>query len=242
MKLNWPNAHYHLGQRDSVQSIFPKVLSIDLNEWEAIKQHLSANDYFSIGAHPWWVNQIDEVEIQRILIEGLSHPLNVGLGEIGLDGSVKHRASFHAQLKSLDFLLDILTRKKQISSVRTLIWHAVSAWEDVAQMIKKTPDNLIHIIHDYAGSAEWAKSMSSSHQCFFSLSPRLLKSSKRQLMIKNVDIKSILLESDDFSAKESEPLFTLSAQCLGLSADKWQEQVIENFFRAYPRIQHVHTT
>lgn len=247
-KIYWPDAHYHLKndhERGIINSIRPRVRSVDITEWSNFKHHLTTNDldnkniskdYFCLGIHPWWAQKVGQQEITKVLIEGLAHPQNVGLGEIGLDGGPKYREHFQAQLQCLEFVINFLFKEKLMTKVGTIVWHAVSAWEDVAVMIRKIPNNLVHIIHDYSGSAEWANSICSSNNCYFSLSPRIYKSAKRQQIIKHIDCSKLLLESDDFSEEESYPLMELSAQCLGLSQEKWQKQVYDNFFRAYPRI------
>ena len=140
------------------------------------------NVYGTIGIYP-----TEELDL-KIIEENINNKKIVGIGEIGLDYHLEHNKEEQIDkfIKQLD-----LARKYN----KTVIIHTRDAIQDTYDILKNYKD-LKKVIHCYSGSLEMAKE-------FIKINCRLgiggvltFKNSKLKDVIKEIDLKYILLETD----------------------------------------------
>ncbi|GAA0785264.1 MULTISPECIES: TatD family hydrolase [Pseudomonadati] len=114
-----------------------------------------ANQYqcfFGLGIHPWFIPQDlmqAMVKLEQQIINNLTNPLFVAIGECGLD---KLRPNFSAQI-DLCYQQLILAKKYQLP----VIIHAVKCHSELIALLAKTKLTQGGVIHGFYGSVEVAK-------------------------------------------------------------------------------------
>ena len=140
------------------------------------------NVYGTIGIYP-----TEELDL-KIIEDNINNKKIVGIGEIGLDYHLEHNKEeqINKFIKQLD-----LARKYN----KTVVIHTREAIQDTYDILKNYKD-LKKVIHCYSGSLEMAKE-------FIKIGCRLgiggvltFKNSKLKDVIKEIDLKYLLLETD----------------------------------------------
>ena len=140
------------------------------------------NIYGTIGIYP-----TEELEL-KIIEDNINNKKIVGIGEIGLDYHLEHNKEEQKNkfIKQLD-----LARKYN----KTVVIHTRDAIQDTYDILKNYKD-LKKVIHCYSGSLEMAKE-------FIKIGCRLgiggvltFKNSKLKDVVKEIDLKYLLLETD----------------------------------------------
>ena len=147
------------------------------------------NVYGVIGIHPEEVNNVKDIDYD-LIIENISNPKIVGIGEIGLDyywvkdNKDKQKEYF---IKQLD-----LAKKYNLP----VIVHARESIQDVYDILKEKKINK-GTMHCYSGSYEMAKEFIKLGFKIGIDGPITYKNNKKQVeVVKNIDINDILLETD----------------------------------------------
>lgn len=140
------------------------------------------NIYGTIGIYP-----TEELDL-KIIEDNINNKKIVGIGEIGLDYHLEHNKEEQKNkfIKQLD-----LARKYN----KTVVIHTRDAIQDTYDILKNYKD-LKKVIHCYSGSLEMAKE-------FIKIGCRLgiggvltFKNSKLKDVVKEIDLKYLLLETD----------------------------------------------
>lgn len=140
------------------------------------------NVYGTIGIYP-----TEELDL-KIIEDNINNKKIVGIGEIGLDYHLEHNKEeqINKFIKQLD-----LARKYN----KTVVIHTREAMQDTYDILKNYKD-LKKVIHCYSGSLKMAKE-------FIKIGCRLgiggvltFKNSKLKDVIKEIDLKYLLLETD----------------------------------------------
>ena len=140
------------------------------------------NVYGTIGIYP-----TEELDL-KIIEENINNKKVVGIGEIGLDYHLEHNKE--EQIEKFIKQLDLARKYK-----KTVVIHTRDAIQDTYDILKNYKD-LKKVIHCYSGSLEMAKE-------FIKIGCRLgiggvvtFKNSKLKDVIKEIDLKDLLLETD----------------------------------------------
>ncbi len=140
------------------------------------------NVYGTIGIYP-----TEELDL-KVIEDNINNKKIVGIGEIGLDYHLEHNKEeqINKFIKQLD-----LARKYN----KTVVIHTRDAIQDTYDILKNYKD-LKKVIHCYSGSLEMARE-------FIKIGCRLgiggvltFKNSKLKDVVKEIDLKYILLETD----------------------------------------------
>ncbi len=140
------------------------------------------NVYGTIGIYP-----TEELDL-KLIEDNINNKKIVGIGEIGLDYHLEHNKEEQKEkfIKQLD-----LARKYN----KTVVVHTRDAIQDTYDILKNYKE-LKKVIHCYSGSLEMAKE-------FIKINCRLgiggvltFKNSKLKDVIKEIDLKYLLLETD----------------------------------------------
>lgn len=186
------DTHCHITSEyyDNILEVISKmkdnIIIVSGTNKEDIKEVISLcnykNVYGTIGIYP-----TEELDL-KIIEDNINNKKIVGIGEIGLDYHLEHNKEEQKNkfIKQLD-----LARKYN----KTVVIHTRDAIQDTYDILKNYKD-LKKVIHCYSGSLEMAKE-------FIKIGCRLgiggvltFKNSKLKDVVKEIDLKYLLLETD----------------------------------------------
>lgn len=159
------------------------------------------NVYGTIGIHP--TEELNSTSI-TFIEKNLNNSKIVGIGEIGLDyhwnkNKEEQKEKF---IKQLD-----LAQKYNVP----VVIHSRDATEDTYNILKRYPE-LKKDIHCYSGSLEMAEKFIKINCCLGIGGVLTFKNSKLKEVIKKIDLKNIILETDSpfltpepYRGKQNEP-------------------------------------
>ncbi|SMM99349.1 Putative deoxyribonuclease YjjV [uncultured Candidatus Thioglobus sp.] len=182
------NSHAHLdfeGMNEIAENAIAIVPSVGSQNWNEVQMY----PYFALGIHPWMVehHQKQELDSLEYLIK-CNNP--VAIGECGLD-----YAKDIDKKKQLHFFVAQLEMAQRYHL--PVIIHAVKSTEDVIFLLRKYP-KVTGEIHGFSGSAEQAKTLiKMGFYLGFGMQITNHQSSRLREVVKNLPLKSLLIETDD---------------------------------------------
>jgi len=185
----------------------------------------SDNVLVGVGIHPWRVHEEDLTRILSLIIKADF------VGEVGLDYRFT-KAPKELQIKY--FEEQIKAGEGKLINV-----HALDAWKDAFNILVKN-DVKSAIFHWYTGPINLLKDIESAGY-FISINPSVSFQKKHQEVLKNVDLKNVLTESDggyEYRGKLLEPsdipnAISFMSNFLGIEEYKLVRIISNNFFKAY---------
>ena len=154
--------------------------------------------YFSLGIHPWWIQEVlgaeavVEIELRKLeplLLSQVGHRKCVALGECGLDKSREQPLAEQLNVLRWHCRLALQLNKP-------LVLHCVKAHNEMLQCLNDFP-NLRGVVHGFTGSVETA---SAYWQRGFYLgvggSITYERARKTREAIRTMPLESLLLETD----------------------------------------------
>lgn len=130
------------------------------------------------------------------------------VGEIGLDGSRRHRDSFPLQL---DVFRSILTSVSRAGG-RVMSIHSRGAAKETLNLLEQYGGASTPVLHWFSGSQkELQRAIDAG--CWFSVGPAMLKGAKGRKLAKMMPVNRVLTETDGpFTRNGDAPLFPWDAR------------------------------
>lgn len=204
---------------------FEQVVSIDIRQ--ALELGLDPIGPFSIGVHPWYIDEIVIDEAYDLIKTFASHEYCMSLGEMGLDRTIdtpieRQMEVFETQLK--------LAKDAEVNSV---VIHCVRAYPDVLNLIKKVNYRGTLIFHDYNGNPDMTVQML-KYNSYFSYGAKLFKESTGGFRsFTHIPNHRLLLETDDMADKQIEDIYERAAELLNMDLKKLDHMMLENAETAF---------
>ena len=154
-------------------------------KWTDISHYV----YSAVGLHPELVGErYDEVT----LLEDCMDQTQL-VGEIGLDGSPRHRKSWERQIEVFSRVL----RRANHLGDRVLSIHSRRAENQVVNMISHctSANRVLPILHWYTGSKSTAKK-ALERGCYFSVNLRMLANETGRGLVDSLPKERLLIETD----------------------------------------------
>lgn len=182
--------------------------------------HLERNYFYSVGLHPWHVNNFNRDECFRLIAEAVIDENMLFVGECGLDRHID--TAFALQE-------DCFIRQIQIAEdcCKPLIIHCVRAYSDLIRIKKQTKSSVPWILHGYSGNLESTFSLV-KNGFFFSVGEKLIFETKKVEVLKSIPLHSLFLETDE-SNITIEQLYRTVAVVLNLGEDELISVIWNNF-------------
>ena len=155
------------------------------HQWTERSRYVHA----AVGLHPELVGErYAEVDLLLQLLSATRF-----VGEVGLDGSPQHAASYQRQKNVFDKVL----RASQAEGGRVVTIHSRRAAEDVISLIEAhtTPDRVLTILHWFSGSIAAAK-RGAATGCYFSVNGAMLANERGRTLIRSLPHDRLLTETD----------------------------------------------
>lgn len=185
----------------------------------------------AMGLHPELVGK--RAKEADILCERLTETKYVG--EVGLDGSPPHQASFPVQVEVFDRVLSACSR----AGGKILSVHSRGASAEVLDAIERHPTAGTVVLHWFSGSAQdLARAVRLG--CWFSVGPAMVRGEKGRQLVARMPQEHVITESDGPFARQGDgPLFPWDvekavvqlAALWNVEADQADSIVMQNFRR-----------
>ena len=176
--------------------------------------------HYSIGIHPWYIDNERINEDLKIIKEKLSLKECIALGECGLDKRIDK--IYSVQINVFESQLDLL---HEIS--KPVILHCVASFDELISCKKNSGLTSPFIIHGFSKNVQVAKQL--LHQDFYlSFGKYLLRNPELGNVFKQIPNEKIFLETDTIS-ESLEEVYTFAAKCKNISVEEMKEIVWNNY-------------
>ena len=177
------------------------IVGTNPKDWPSVISRLKTQGgNLGIGFHPWFVVKSDEeVDLEEVKAL-LDHHPTLRVGEIGLDKSSKHKATFKLQL---EVFLHHMTIAGDLH--RSVSIHCVRAHGDLVRVLTELNDDESKpvppgiYLHSWSGSAEVTKALLRLHRInkflYFGISLKI-NAPLRPEIIQAIPKEKLLVESD----------------------------------------------
>lgn len=147
------------------------------------------NIRIALGMHPELVSQYhQQLDIFEANISSTRY-----IGEIGLDGSANHKASFSLQKQVFENILSLVSTDDN----KILTIHSRSAADETISLLHKYLENTNCkvILHWYTGNLSALKGALNNNY-FFSINHKMVDTAKGIELINNIPLENLLTETD----------------------------------------------
>lgn len=150
------------------------------------------NVALAAGLHPWWVREAVDADELCELLPGVRW-----VGEVGLDASPRHAATWDAQLAAFERICETCARTSSPDAPKVLSIHAVRAAGPVLDVLERTgaASTCRCVLHWFSGSSEelWR---AVGVGCLFSLGERSLATRRGREYARILPAECLLTETD----------------------------------------------
>jgi len=187
----------------------------------------------SIGLHPLMASSHSkEIQLFTKYLDMTSY-----VGEVGLDFSKEGISTKAVQIRSFDYILKAVSRKKKILSI-----HSRGAEKEVLKMLQKNKiENAI--FHWYTGSLKLIDEIVRSGY-YLSINTAMINSAKGQRIINRIPKENVLTESDgpfinhnNRVVDSSDISFVVDYLNKVFKASNMEKQIVMNFMKLIDRIK-----
>jgi TatD DNase family protein len=180
-----------------------------------------AKDYFSVGIHPWILEEENQENNLQKVESALSHPNCLAIGECGLD----KKTSSNFQLQQKIFKQQIILSEKYL---KPLIIHGVHASNELIQLKKELKTRQNWIFHGFNGSTELGLQLI-QNGFYLSFGAHLLHpNAKARKNLTSFPINKLFFETDNSTLKIAE-IYQAASEILNISIQELQYQINQNF-------------
>lgn len=188
------------------------------------------DNFFILGAHPWYLNELDLAEVKSLISKQFKNPHFFGMGEIGIDLSKEIDPAVQKKIM-LDFIDYAISL-----NIKNIIIHCVRAYSEMIAIIKTYKKHKLNFIfHDYNASPEITENLAELG-CFFSIGAKLLgPKNKIYKSVSLIPVNKLFFETDDQSKITIEQIYHEASEKLEISLADLQNQIANNFQKIKPQ-------
>lgn len=209
--MKYINVHSHSS------SVKEAVLEI-VNQYP--KEFINDENYFSIGIHPWYIDEnASEYELQ-IIEEKLQLEKCLALGECGLD----KRRETPLEVQIAVFEAQLLLAEKYR---KPIIIHCVAAFQEVIALKQKLKITVPMVIHGFSKNEELAQQLL-KQGFYLSFGKYLIKNPELEFVFTNIPNDRFFLETDTID-EGIEQVYALAAKYKKIDVVTLQQIVTRNF-------------
>ena len=205
--MNYINIHSHNRTKSDVFGI------VNSNK-------IDNNGYYSIGIHPWDINN-KEIDYRKI-DEDVKNSNVLAIGEIGLDRAIETDIESQKQV-----FLTQLNIAKQAN--KPIIIHCVRAYSDFQQIVKQ--NSYTYIFHGFNTNITIANYLINNGS-YLSFGKELMVNTKLQNTFKKLPINKIFFETDE-SDVNIKDIYTFAAKLLNINLQELQNVIQSNFKKVF---------
>ena len=177
---------------------------------------------YSIGIHPWYINENRLETDLQIIEEKLKLPECFALGECGLDKRIEVSMSLQMEVFEKQIAL---AEKYQ----KPLVLHLVAAFDELIEVKKRLNISVPMIIHGFSKSEQLAKQLI-DNGFYLSFGKYLLRNPELEAVFKSIPNDRFFLETDTID-ETLEEVYKIAARCKNVTVEALQKQVDVNWKR-----------
>ena len=176
---------------------------------------------FSVGWHPWQLNDFREKDIFNELEEKTKLPQIIAIGETGLDKAIN--VDWNKQMEVFRFHIKIAHKLQ-----KPLIIHCVRAFSELTQLKKQFKSAIPWIIHGYRGNPSTTIQLL-QHGFYFSFGESLfMQNSNSVQSLLSLPPDRFFIETDE-SNRSVKSIYEQAAKLLDCSEHDLVVQIRKNF-------------
>ncbi len=192
-----------------------------LNLFPGNSDKINTSGYYSIGLHPWYVNDKTYDNDITAVRQEAAHPNVLAVGEIGLDKKID--VPYFLQLQAFEQQLDIAEKLQ-----KPVIIHCVKAYDDIISIRRRFNISIPWIIHWFNASEEIAAELI-KYNCYLSFGQMLFKENSRAFRVfKNMNLDRAFFETDDTGVSISQ-VYKKAAEVRNVKVAELQKHMKINF-------------
>jgi TatD DNase family protein len=186
----------------------------------------AALPYYSIGIHPWYINQ-ERLELDLQIIESkLQEPNCLALGECGLD----KRIEMPLELQQMVFEKQMVLAQKYNKPV---VIHCVAAFQEVIAAKKRLKITVPILIHGFSKNKQVAKELI-DNGFYISFGKYLLLNPELETVFLTIPNDRFFLETDTVE-EGIETVYDLASKYKKWSMDEVKQQINSNFAAVFKK-------
>ena len=182
---------------------------------------------YSIGIHPWYINEERLESDLKTIEEKLSLKGCLALGECGLDKRIE-----------VPMALQIEVFEKQIALAekyqKPLVLHLVAAFDELIEIKKRLKISVPIIIHGFSKNEQVAKRLI-ANGFYLSFGKYLLQNPELKEVFQSVSDDKFFLETDTIE-ETLEKVYALAANYKSMTLYEMQRQVEQNWINIFSRL------
>ena len=179
---------------------------------------------YSIGIHPWYINESRLESDLQIIEDKLKLPECLALGECGLDKRIE--VPMDLQIKVFDKQI-ALAEKYQ----KPLVLHLVAAYQELVEIKNRLNISVPIILHGFSKNEQTAKQMI-DNGFYLSFGKYLMRNPELKQVFLSLPNDRFFLETDTIE-ETLEEVYTLAAQYKGITVEALQKQVGTNWDKVF---------
>jgi TatD DNase family protein len=175
--------------------------------------------YYSIGLHPWYIDENNWKEQFELLKRYSIEPSVLAIGECGLD-----------RITATDFVVQQKVFAAQIQWAneigKPLIIHCVRAYDEVMTVLHKEGNKVPVIFHGYSKNASLAKKI--TDKGYYLSFGKAIENETVKEVVRSISINRFFLETDDATISIEE-IYKQAAAALQIPVDSLSLQLQQNW-------------
>lgn len=176
--------------------------------------------FYSIGIHPWYIDENRIDEDLKIIEEKLQTKNCLAIGECGLDKRIE--VPFDLQISIFEKQLELAEKHK-----KPVVIHCVAAFQDVIAIKKKKNISVPMIIHGFAKNNQVTEQLIATG-FYLSFGKYLLKNPDLKTVFQNVPNNRFFLETDTME-ETIEQVYELASEYKALNLKELKEVISSNY-------------
>ena len=176
---------------------------------------------YSVGIHPWYLNEIDFQKELSLIEKHIQLPGFKAVGECGLDKRIETPLELQKKLCIPQLLLAEKYKKP-------IILHCVAAYQEIIQLKKQLKLTVPMIIHGFSKNAQVAESLI-KNGFYLSFGKYLLLNADLASVLKTIPPNQLFLETDTIEQSIFE-VYAKAEEILGASI---KQQIEDNYHRVF---------
>jgi TatD DNase family protein len=180
--------------------------------------------FYSIGIHPWYIDENRIDEDLRIIEEKLQTPNCLAIGECGLDKRIE--VPFDLQISVFEKQLELAEKFK-----KPVVIHCVAAFQEVMAIKKKMKIKVPMIIHGFSKNNQQAEQLIAAG-FYLSFGKYLVKNPDLKMVFQNIPNDRFFLETDTME-ESIQQVYELASEYKGLNLKELQELILSNYRRLF---------
>lgn len=180
--------------------------------------------FYSIGIHPWYIDESRLDEDLKIIEEKLQTQNCLAIGECGLDKRIA--VQFDLQVSVFEKQLELAQKFK-----KPVVIHCVAAFQEVMAIKKKMKINVPMIIHGFSKNNQLAEQLIGAG-FYLSFGKYLLKNPDLKSVFQNVPNDRFFLETDTIE-ESIKQVYELASNYKELKLKELESVISSNYRNAF---------